>query len=355
MKTITDLIARYDMFPKRSRVLCAVSGGADSMALLHWMKQNEEKLQLTVLAAHFEHGIRGEESMRDQCFVERFCRDRHIPLITGCGKVPAYASENGLGLEEAARNLRYAFLERTAAEERCDRIATAHNADDNTETVLLNLIRGAGAAGLCGIPPVRGIIVRPLLSTTREEIECYLEENGVPHVEDSSNESDACSRNLLRHHVMPVLKEINPAVERAVLRSGELLRDDAEYLEDLAETFISGFFDGNSVPAKKLAALPGAVQSRVIRRLCPERLGTVHTRDIMKLATGTELAYLDVPGARIRRQKGRIYFTDPPVPKNKTRRAEETGDENGKRHSEHSDLRGGTENQSTGGRGPDHS
>jgi tRNA(Ile)-lysidine synthase len=115
-------------------------------------------------------------------------------------------------------------------------------------------------------------------------------------------------------------------VERAVLRSGELLRVDAELLEELAETFISRHFDGESVPAKELAALPGAVQSRVIRRLCPERLGIVHTKDIMKLATGTELAYLDVPGARIRRQKGRIYFTDPPVPKNKNSRKTETED-----------------------------
>ena len=326
MKTITDLISRYDMLPKGSRVLCAVSGGADSMALLHWMKQNEEKLEITVLAAHFEHGIRGEESLRDQRFVESFCRERDIPVFTGRGDVPVYASENGLGLEEAARDLRYAFLEEAAEQNHCDRIATAHNADDNAETVLLNLIRGAGTAGLSGIPPVRGIIVRPLLSTTREEIEQYLESNGIPHVEDSSNGTDACSRNLLRHHVMPVLKEINPAVERAVLRTGELLRVDEELLDELAESFISRHFDGESVPAKGLAALPGAVQSRVIRRLCPERLGIVHTRDIMKLATGTELAYLDVPGARIRRQKGRIYFTDPPVPKNKNSRKAETED-----------------------------
>ena len=324
MKTITDLIARYDMLPKGSRVLCAVSGGADSMALLHWLKQSEESLQISVLAAHFEHGIRGEESLRDQHFVEGFCRERKIPFVTGSGNVPAYAAENGLGLEVAARNLRYAFLEQAAEENRCSRIATAHNADDNAETVLLNLVRGAGIAGLCGIPPVRGIIIRPLLSTTREEIEKYLEETGIPHVEDTSNSSDAFSRNQLRHHVMPVLKEINPAVERAVLRSGELLREDAELLEDLAEAFIRRSFDGDSVPAKELAALPRPVQSRVIRRLCPERLSVIHTKDIMKLATGTELAYLDVPGARIRRQKGRIYFTDPPVPKNKNSRKTET-------------------------------
>ena len=324
MKTISEFVERYDMFPKGGRILCAVSGGADSMCLLHWLSANAESMEITVLAAHFEHG--GEESLRDQRFVEAFCEERHIPLLLGRGDVPAYAVENGLGMEEAARELRYSFLEKTAEENGCIRIATAHNAEDNAETVLLNLIRGSGLAGLCGIPPVRGIIVRPLLAVTRAEIERYLLENGVSHVEDSSNASDRYSRNRLRHRVIPILREINPAFGQAVLRSGELLREDEDYLDSLADAFVQEHCREGSVRSKELAALPGPVQSRVIRRLCPERLGTVHTRDIMKLAQGTELAYLDVPGARIRRQKGRLYFNEPPVPKNNKKKTQKTED-----------------------------
>lgn len=323
MKTITDLVSRYDMFPERSRVLCAVSGGADSMCLLHWLHSSAEAMGISVAAAHFEHGIRGEESLRDMRFVEEVCGDMGITLYTGHGSVPEYAAEKALGLEEAARELRYAFLEATAREHGFTRIATAHNADDNAETVLFNLARGTGAAGLCGIPPVRGSIVRPLLETTRSEIERYLEENGISHIEDSSNGSQQYSRNKIRLQVMPVLREINPSVAKAILRTGDTLREDNRVLEELAEEFIVGHFNGESVRSKDLAALPDAVEARVIRRLCPQSISAVHTNDIMKLALGTELAYIDVPGARIRRQKGRIFFTDPPVPKNKKKKQSE--------------------------------
>lgn len=323
MKTITDLAARYDMFPEGSRVLCAVSGGADSMCLLHWLRRHAGTLGISVAAAHFEHGIRGEESLRDMRFVEETCAAMGVPLFIGQGNVPEAAAERSLGLEETARELRYEFLEAVARENGFTRIATAHNADDNAETVIFNLARGSGAAGLCGIPPVRGIIVRPLLETTRSEIERYLEENGIAHIEDSSNRSQEYSRNKIRLRIMPVLREINPAVSKAVLRTGEMLREDNALLDRLAEEFIAAHFNGESVRSKELAALPDAVESRVIRMLCPQSIGAVHTNDIMKLALGTELAYIDVPGARIRRQKGRIWFKDPPVPKNKKKKNSE--------------------------------
>jgi tRNA(Ile)-lysidine synthase len=158
------------------------------MCLLHWLGNQKD---LHLCAAHFEHGLRGEESRRDAAFVAEYCAAHKIPCAVEHGDVAAFAREKGLGIEEAARELRYAFLERTAADWDCDRIATAHNADDNAETLLLNLVRGAGTAGLSGIPPRRGKIVRPLLGFTRREIEAYLNEHEIPHVEDSSNASDA--------------------------------------------------------------------------------------------------------------------------------------------------------------------
>ena len=291
--------------PKGARVLCAVSGGADSMCLLALLLQTGDH---ELAAAHFEHGVRGEESLRDCAFVESFCREKDVPCFVAHADVPAYAAETGLGLEEAARKLRYAFLEKTAEEQGFDFIATAHNADDNAETVLFNLARGSGSAGLCGIPPRRGKIIRPLLGLTRAEIEEYLAANGVPHVEDSTNESDAYSRNRIRHGVMPVLKELNPSFPEAAARLGRLLRRDEEYLSERAEAFIAEHFDGESLPAAELLELHGAVSSRVVRRLLPRSAEEKHIEAVLALCRSTERAALDLPGAQLRCERGRLYF-----------------------------------------------
>ena len=292
--------------PKGARVLCAVSGGADSMCLLALLLQTGDH---ALAAAHFEHGIRGEESLRDCAFVESFCREKGIACFVGHADVPAYAAEKGLGLEEAARKLRYAFLEKTAEDEGFDFIATAHNADDNAETVLFNLARGSGSAGLCGIPPRRGKIIRPLLGLTRAEIEEYLAANGVPHVEDSTNESDAYSRNRIRHGVMPVLKELNPSFPEAAARLSRLLRRDEEYLSERAEAFIAEHFDGESLPAAELLELHGAVSSRVVRRLLPRSAEEKHIEAVLALCRSTERRELDLPGAHLRCERGRLFFS----------------------------------------------
>ena len=305
-----ELIEKYSMLPPGCKVLCAVSGGADSMCLLHMLMSRREELGIEVFAAHYEHGLRGDEALRDCAFVERQCREWGIELITEHGDVNAYAKLRGLGIEEAARILRYDFLNRAAEKLGCDRIATAHNADDNAETVIFNLCRGTGTAGLKGIPPVRGKIVRPLLGTTRAEIEQYLREKAVPHVEDSSNATDDYSRNLIRHRVMPVLREINPACAEAIARTSGLVERDEEYLDGIAEKFIEEQFDGESVPQKELAALHEAVSSRVIRRLCPVSLSLDHVSAVLRLREGTQRAEIDVPGIKVRREQGRIYFGD---------------------------------------------
>ena len=202
----TEFADRYHMLLPDSRILCAVSGGADSMCLLHWLNGLCEERNITLFAAHFEHGLRGSESERDAEFTKQHCEEISVPIIVGHGNVASFADNNHIGLEEAARILRYRFLEETADTLHCDSIATAHNADDNAETILMNLCRGSGTRGLAGIPPVRGRLIRPLLPFARTQILEYLNNNNIPYIEDSSNREDIYTRNI--DYSADVVKEI---------------------------------------------------------------------------------------------------------------------------------------------------
>lgn len=300
-----DLSARLILPPDGARILCAVSGGADSMCMLTLLR---ERGSHPIAVAHFEHGIRGEESLRDCAFVEEYCRERGIACFIGHADVPAYAREKGLGIEEAARELRYDFLEKTAEAEGYDWIATAHNADDNAETVLFNLARGTGLNGLCGIPPRRGKIIRPLLRLTRTEIEEILAARGTAYVEDSTNENDLYSRNRIRHTVIPELRRINPAFSEAVARTGVLLRRDGEYLEKLADDFVEHYFDGSGLPARELLKLHEAVSTRVLRKILKQEVSSGHVEAVLELCRSTECGFLDLPGTRVRCERGRLCF-----------------------------------------------
>ena len=308
MKMKTDLIDQYDMLPEGSRVLCAVSGGADSMCLLHWLHALQGERGFQLYAAHFEHGIRGEESLRDAAFTEEQCRKLGVPFTLGRGDVPAWAAEGKIGLEEAARELRYRFLEETADRLGCDRIATAHNRNDNAETLIMNLCRGSGTRGLAGIPPVRGKLIRPLLTTDRAEIEAFLTENGVPHVEDSSNRDDGLTRNRIRHQILPMLEEMNPSVLAALSRTAALVRQDEEFLNRMAEDFLREHRRENRLPAKELSKLDPVIASRVLRLLCGSGVSMERTLALIAFAKGTERGVLELPGRKVRREKGMLIF-----------------------------------------------
>jgi tRNA(Ile)-lysidine synthase len=202
---------KHHMFPSEGTILAAVSGGADSVCLLAALLELKDKFGFSVAAAHFDHRLRGAESDRDALFVGRLCRDLNVTLYTGSADVGGYARENGLGGEEAARRLRYDFFYETGKKSGAVRIATAHTADDNAETILFHLTRGAGLRGLGGIPPVHGHIIRPMLAVTREEVLFFLSGRSLTYVEDSSNADEKYSRNLIRRRVIPVLKQIGRA------------------------------------------------------------------------------------------------------------------------------------------------
>lgn len=290
-----------DLLPREGRVLCAVSGGMDSMYLLCRLRE----LGYDLAAAHYNHGLRGAESDRDEAFVRDFCGRAAIPFLSERGDCLSYAREKGLSLEDGARTLRYAFLKRAAEALGAVVIATAHNGDDNAETMLLNLLRGTGLRGLGGIPPVRGKIVRPMLSISRREIETYIQKHHIPYVEDSTNGDDTYTRNRLRHEVMPVLRALNPAFVDTAGRAAERLRQDGEYLDYLAEKFVLERSRGNTLPAGELLSLPEPVMSRAVRRMGKERLSFRQTRAVLALEPGD---VTDVSGMRVGRTRDRFIF-----------------------------------------------
>ena len=222
----------------REAVLCAVSGGLDSMVLLDILRDWTARHGGSVTAAHYNHHLRPSAS-RDETFVRGWCAEHGIAFVSGGGDVKAYAASAGLSIEEAARKLRYAFLRREASARGIARIYVAHHAGDNAETILWNFIRGTGLRGLAGMAHEQGDLVRPLLDVTREEIEAYAQAHSVPHVEDETNaDPGAASRNLLRLEVMPLLRKLNPRAEEHLRDAGKRAATLQAFMEADAKRYM---------------------------------------------------------------------------------------------------------------------
>lgn len=249
---------RFDMFGGVDTVVAALSGGADSVCLTLALKELSSEYGFTLKAVHVNHLLRGAESDRDEQFCRDLCEREDIPLTVFRADAAKFSKEHKLSLESGARKLRYGFFDEVCGDSA--KIATAHTLSDSAETVIFNLTRGTGLKGLCGIPPVRDNMIRPLIYCKREEILSFLSEKGQNFVTDSTNLSDDYSRNKIRHNVIPVLEELNSGFFESIKRLTESLSEDERYLSELA----AEHYDDD------LRNIDASVRRRVIKRKLSE-------------------------------------------------------------------------------------
>jgi len=256
-------------------VLMAVSGGADSVAMLRLFVSVREDFPLTLSCAHVEHGIRGEDSLEDLAFVGMLCERAHIPLYTAHVDAPGYAKANGCGLEDAARTLRYRFLEQTADDIGADVIALAHHALDQAETVLMHAARGSDLRGLCAMRMRRGRLIRPLLCEKPEALRAYLASIGQDWREDATNLDTAYTRNRLRHDVLPALEKAAPGAGGALCRLARAAQRDEDYFDAQIDALgipVIPLADGAAIEKRRIMELHPALLSRLLVRVV-ERAG----------------------------------------------------------------------------------
>jgi tRNA(Ile)-lysidine synthase len=302
------------------RLIVGVSGGADSVALLHLLHALAPAWRLDLIPAHLNHGLRGDESDGDETFVREITQSLGLPLLAG-----RLGPQPGGNLESRVREARHRFLLEAARERGAAAVALGHHADDAAETMLLNLIRGAGPEGLAGIPPVRpargfpGIaLVRPLLHATRAELRAFLQRQGLRFREDASNRDPAFLRNRIRHQLMPILAEANPAIAATLGRTAAILREQAQAQAVSARDWLAAHAtasaDAVSLPPAALAPLARglrlAIFREALRRFNPDllRIGRRHLEALDRLAAGPTHGRLDLPGLTARRDYERIIL-----------------------------------------------
>jgi tRNA(Ile)-lysidine synthase len=262
-------VRQHQLFVPGQHLLVAVSGGPDSIALLSLLHRLAPSWQLTLTAIHCNYGLRGAESDGDESFVQTFCQERQLPLVVHRPTLAKRRQRSSL--QATARDARYDFMKQLAHQVGADRIAVGHTANDQAETVLMWLLRGAGMTGLAGMPYVREDgIIRPLLAVTREEVVAYLDHEGLTYRCDSSNEKPLYHRNRIRKKLLPVLTRLTPAAVRVLQRQADLLREDEQYLEHVTSTLACTLVSHDSrgvqrVDHRAFIELPVALQRRLVR------------------------------------------------------------------------------------------
>jgi tRNA(Ile)-lysidine synthase len=290
---VKETIIKYSMITRGDSILIGLSGGADSVCLLILLHTLKDELGIDISAAYIDHGFRPDEVPAEIEFCGKFCDEINVPFTVGKIEPKSYAAAEGMNKQEAARVLRYKALEDIATETGAYKIALAHNADDQAETLLMHLVRGSGPLGLSGIPPVRGRIIRPLIETERGEIENALSKEGLDYVTDSSNLKNDYLRNRVRHFIIPALKNINRDFIRTVLRTTYIFRDEERYFDILVTKTLMKLISRKSDEHIELFLAPTEYMDtvllrRVLRRALAETkslrgLGLDHIEDLIKL------------------------------------------------------------------------
>jgi len=321
---VADTIARQKMLSHGDRVLVGVSGGADSVALVHILHRLSTGLNLRIGAAHLNHALREKDADRDAAFVRTFARRMGLPCFDDRLDVARQQQNRGGNLEEAGRQARYRFFTQTAQREGFNKIALGHHADDNAELVLMNMLRGAGPMGIAGIPPSREPgIIRPLIHVKRFQIKAYIKDNHLDYVEDASNQDTRFLRNRVRHELLPLLTEAyNPRVADALVRMASISRVEEEWLEQLTGSMLKAAIltrDEKQLALSRtyLSGLHPAPARRVLRgalkTLKHDLRGITlkHIDDIMRLVhKGPDSGELHLPGQlRIRLKEMQVILT----------------------------------------------
>ncbi len=299
IKEVKKTIEKYGMLTEGDKVLVAVSGGPDSVALLYLLNDFRSEIALSLVIAHLNHGLRGEESLKEADFVKELADKLDLPIELSSIDLPALKRSWRLNVQEAARRARYRFFEEAARSWAAQRIAIGHNADDQAETVLMRVLRGAGTKGLGGVPPVRGKYIRPLIEIPRHRILRFLEKNGLPFVSDSSNLKTSYLRNKIRLKLLPELeREYNPGVQKNLLRIARILREEEGILESATDeawrlTCRSQLGDQVTFDLSSFLNQPLSLQFRLLRRAIEAVSGTLwgidfdHIEALIKL-TGSK-------------------------------------------------------------------
>lgn len=282
---VEKAIADYQMLREGDSVIVALSGGADSVSLLNYLISVKKKYKLDIYAAHLNHNLRGAEAKRDEDFVCELCEKAGVKLFVKSVDIGALAEERKISAEMCGREERYEFFEALCKKYKA-KVATAHTASDNAETVLYNLSRGSGLSGLCGIPPVRGAIIRPLIYVTREQVESYCKENHLDFVTDSTNLTDEYTRNRIRHNIIPSFRELSPSFESSVTRTTTVLRSVNSFLELKINEIIESSLTEEGYSLSVLREIPenslGSVMVAVLKREKIEEFDSVTVGLLMK-------------------------------------------------------------------------
>ena len=305
LKKVEAFIKKHDMIREGDIVAAGISGGADSVCLLLMLSEMKERLGFDLYAVNVEHGIRGRESIEDSRFVEDLCTSLDLPFYGYSVSVPELAKESGQSLEEAARNARYEIFYRAMQEHGGNKLAIAHNMNDNAETLVHNMARGTSLTGLSGIHPVRDNIIRPLLCLSRKEIEDYLKEKNRDFRIDSTNLSEEYTRNRIRSRIIPELAAVNPLAGEHMMNLSEDLREAADFIEGYISGISGGIVTGDGeeirVSIRGLQNEAAYIRRELIRRLISDLaggardIGRVHINDCLDLAAGQTGRRINLP------------------------------------------------------------